>query len=107
MLSVGGDAACTSIANLWARTPAGFVTPPLSAGVLPGIVRQRLLCAKRADGLSVRVGRLSRDDLHRFPLYRSNSLTGVQRCQLVGGARPSPDNPLGVLYARLEREALA
>lgn len=101
-----GDAACASIGNLWARTKDAFVTPPLSAGVLPGIVRQMLLRAGEAGGLPVRVGRIGPDALHRWPLYRSNSLTGVQRCWLPGGVRPPPDNPLGALYAALEAEAL-
>ena len=107
MLGVSGRAACTSIGNLWARTPDGFVTPPLSEGVLAGIVRQQLLCAKEASGAPVRIRAITREDLYRFPLYRSNSLMGVQRCALAGGAAPSPDNPLGVLYERLEAEALS
>ena len=107
MLSVSGRAACCSIGNIWVRTEEGFVTPPLSEGVLAGIVRQCLLCAGTTGGVRVRIGRLTRGDLLAFPLYRSNSLTGVQRAWLPGGAAPSPDNPLGLLYERLEREEAA
>lgn len=107
MLSTTGRAACTTIGNLWARTPEGFVTPPLSEGVLPGIVRARLLAAGRAGEIPIRVGRLSADDLARWPLYRSNSLMGVQRAQVAGGAAPSSDNPLGLLYDALEEASLA
>ena len=107
MLGVSGRVACTTIGNLWVRTPDAFLTPPLSEGVLAGVVRGRLLCAGRAGGVPVRVGPVTAQDVRRFPLYRSNSLTGVQRAALAGGAVPSPDNPLGVLYERLEREALA
>lgn len=83
MLNNRGEAACTSMANLLALTDEGWVTPPLSAGVLPGIVREVLIEERAVTEATVGI-----EDLHALPLARSNSLVGVQPLALKGGAAP-------------------
>lgn len=85
MLNNEGEAASTSMANLYALKDGSWVTPPLRAGLLPGIVRSVLL-----DEGAVEEGVLTVDDLHAFPLARSNSLVGVEPLGLIGGAAPDP-----------------
>lgn len=81
MLSTTGEAASTSMANLLALSPDGWITPPLSAGILPGIVREVLL-----ERGAVQEQSISPADLQRWPLARSNSLLGVEPLTLEGGA---------------------
>ncbi len=53
-------------------------TPPISAGLLAGILRTELICQRKA-----RVGRIRLDDLKDRPLYVGNSLRGLIRAQLL------------------------
>ncbi|PDT82829.1 aminotransferase class IV family protein [Sinorhizobium sp. BJ1] len=53
-------------------------TPPISCGLLAGVLRTELICQRRA-----RVARLSPADLHRGHLYVGNSLRGLIRAELV------------------------
>jgi 4-amino-4-deoxychorismate lyase len=53
-------------------------TPPISCGLLAGVLRTELICQRRA-----RVARLSPDDLNRGRLYVGNSLRGLIRAELV------------------------
>jgi branched-subunit amino acid aminotransferase/4-amino-4-deoxychorismate lyase len=43
--STGGELSCGSVANLLVRTVAGWRTPPLASGCLPGVMRARALAA--------------------------------------------------------------
>ncbi|MDR6900748.1 aminotransferase class IV family protein [Rhizobium miluonense] len=53
-------------------------TPPISAGLLAGVLRTELICQRKA-----RVGRIRLDDLRDRPLYVGNSLRGLIRAQLL------------------------
>lgn len=53
-------------------------TPPISCGLLAGVLRTELICQRRA-----RVARLSPADLERGRLYVGNSLRGLIRAELV------------------------
>ncbi|MEM1379578.1 MAG: aminotransferase class IV [Pseudomonadota bacterium] len=87
MLNTAGLPACTTIGNILVRRDDGWVTPPTAiGGVLPGIVRAVLIESGR-----VREDNLSTDDLFRFPLARSNSLTGVQAMTLPCGVPSEPE----------------
>jgi branched-chain amino acid aminotransferase len=57
-------AECTS-ANIFAVFGKDVLTPPLADGCLPGITREVLLEAVKADGIHVSEGPLTVDDLHR------------------------------------------
>lgn len=54
-------------------------TPPISSGLLAGVLRTELICQRKA-----RVGRIRLDDLRDRPLYVGNSLRGLIRAQLHG-----------------------
>jgi branched-chain amino acid aminotransferase len=55
---------CTS-ANIFAATPEGVLTPPLSSGCLPGITRELLLSEAQAPGYPVIERALDLEDLYR------------------------------------------
>lgn len=101
LLNQTGQVAETGRANLYAWDGARLRTPPLSAGVLPGIVRQVLLDAGQA-----KVGLLGVDDLRRASaVLASNSLVGIVGVSQIQGLAVHPDpGLLKPLVARL-REA--
>ncbi|EJB02201.1 branched-chain amino acid aminotransferase/4-amino-4-deoxychorismate lyase [Rhizobium leguminosarum bv. trifolii WSM597] len=53
-------------------------TPPISCGLLAGVLRTELICARKA-----RVGRLTLADLDAGALYVGNSLRGLIRANLI------------------------
>ncbi|CAN7401423.1 aminotransferase class IV family protein [Rhizobium rhizogenes] len=53
-------------------------TPPISCGLLAGVLRTELICQRKA-----RVGRIRLDDLENTTLYVGNSLRGLIRAQLL------------------------
>lgn len=52
--------------------------PPISCGLLAGVLRTELICQRKA-----RVGRIRLDDLENATLYVGNSLRGLIRAQLL------------------------
>ncbi|MBB3290057.1 MULTISPECIES: aminotransferase class IV family protein [unclassified Rhizobium] len=58
--------------------PDALRTPPISAGLLAGVLRTELICQRKA-----RVGRIRVDDLKDHTLYVGNSLRGLIRAQLL------------------------
>ncbi|HTO34038.1 MAG TPA: aminotransferase class IV family protein [Pararhizobium sp.] len=68
-----------TITSLFLDDGSGILkTPPISNGLLAGVLRTELICQRRA-----RVERLSRKDLDRGTLYMGNSLRGLIRAQLM------------------------
>ncbi|MDK4711260.1 aminotransferase class IV family protein [Rhizobium sp. CNPSo 4039] len=55
-----------------------LLTPPISSGLLAGVLRTELICQRKA-----RVGRIRLDELKDCPLYVGNSLRGLIRAQLL------------------------
>jgi para-aminobenzoate synthetase/4-amino-4-deoxychorismate lyase len=68
----------TSIANVVLRKNGRWVTPPLSCGLLPGTMRQRLL-----DEGKIAEEVLTLDDLKNAEIYLINSLRGWRRAVYV------------------------
>jgi 4-amino-4-deoxychorismate lyase len=58
--------------------PDTLRTPPISSGLLAGVLRTELICQRKA-----RVGRIQLDDLKDRTLYVGNSLRGLIRAQLL------------------------
>lgn len=58
--------------------PDTLRTPPISAGLLAGVLRTELICQRKA-----RVGRIRLDELKDRTLYVGNSLRGLIRAQLI------------------------
>jgi branched-chain amino acid aminotransferase len=63
LLNVAGHVACTTIANVFAIVGGRLVTPPLSDGVMPGIMRALVLEAARSAGLGAGERSLSPQEL--------------------------------------------
>lgn len=70
-----------TITNLFVRMPDGqYLTPPLSCGLLPGILREELI-----DNKQVTERALSLTDLKNAEkVFVGNSLRGLIRAELVG-----------------------
>ncbi|WP_300394067.1 aminotransferase class IV [Henriciella sp.] len=78
-LTPQGHAACTSIANIFARFDNALVTPPLEDGVVNGIMRDWLIREAGNNGFNVSVASLSIDALHSADaIYLTNSLQLVR-----------------------------
>jgi 4-amino-4-deoxychorismate lyase len=77
-LNERGEVAEGTITSVFLDLGAGLVTPPLTAGVLPGVLRAELL----ARG-ACREGTLCPDDLRRGRLFVGNSLRGLIRARLA------------------------
>ncbi len=68
-----------TITNVFAEIDGVLITPALSSGVLPGILRQTLICAKRA-----KVGKLTLNDLQNADtIFVGNSLRGLIKAELA------------------------
>lgn len=107
-----GEVTSTTHANLWLETEAGFITPPLSSGILAGTVRELLLRHGPAAGIAVRVQRIHPDDLAGRWVHRTNSLFGVRPAWVDTGGRAAvpagaPSKRLAALYAALETQEMA
>lgn len=73
-----GRLAGAAAGNLFVQIGKQLITPPVSEGALPGIIRAALLQAGEMAGLSVKEGLIGRDLLAKADaLYLSNSVLGV------------------------------
>lgn len=87
--------------NVFALTGDGLVTPPLSAGILPGIVRGWAIDTALDEGVMVRFRPLTRSDLLAGS-FLTSSLSGVSPIRRVDGERAEDlaDGPFEMLAAR-------
>ncbi len=75
--------------NIFLKLDGTWVTPPLSAGVLPGVMRSVLL---DDPAWGAREAPVTLADLDRAEAIRvSNALRGVRAARLIEGAKSSPD----------------
>ncbi|SFG05755.1 4-amino-4-deoxychorismate lyase [Palleronia marisminoris] len=73
-----GEVAEGTITNVFVERGGKLVTPPVSSGALPGILREELLDKGRAV-----VDELAPDDLRRGRVYCGNSLRGLIPARLA------------------------
>lgn len=86
MLSPEGRVACASAANVFALFGNLLVTPPLSEGVLPGVVRAWLLAAAREAGLETAQESLTPERLAEAgSIFLTNSLRIFQPVREFSG----------------------
>lgn len=79
LLNENGDPCEGTITSLFLDEGSGVLkTPPISNGLLAGVLRTELICQRRA-----RVQRLTREDLGKGTIYMGNSLRGLIRAQLT------------------------
>ncbi|THV21520.1 aminotransferase class IV family protein [Peteryoungia ipomoeae] len=68
-----------TITNLFAEADDNMLlTPPLTSGLLPGVLRAELIRERKARGEVLKI-----DDLRRRKLFVGNSLRGLIRAELV------------------------
>jgi branched-chain amino acid aminotransferase len=67
LLNRSGRAAGAAAANLFVLRADGLVTPPVSEGALPGVMRAALIVAARTLGVPVQEAPLSRDEIFEAP----------------------------------------
>lgn len=68
-----------TITNIFAESADGMLlTPPLTSGLLPGVLRAELIRERRARGEVLKL-----DDLRHRKLFVGNSLRGLIRAELV------------------------
>lgn len=92
MLNACGYPVCTSVANIFVMPgPDTLLTPPVSYGALPGIVRGVLLGGLDAIGIRAQEMHVTLPALRSGTVLTTNSLTGVQGAFLPGGARPDAE----------------
>jgi len=87
-LNTRGDVACSGVGNIFALSGGQLLTPPLAAGVLPGIARAALLRLAPAARLVAGEQTLGLDDLNRADaVFVSNSLRLLVPVTRMGDAR--------------------
>lgn len=87
MLNTEGRVASTSMANLFAVIGDELVTPPVSEGVLPGIVRAMVLQACEGLGLKAVEHPVARAELERAAaVFATNSVRLVMPVSAIDGA---------------------
>ncbi|MFC3690781.1 aminotransferase class IV [Chenggangzhangella methanolivorans] len=100
MLNTDGRVASTAMANLFAVVEGELVTPPVSEGVLPGIVRGVVL----SEDFGAVERPLSQDELAgASAVFSTNSVRLVMPVIELDG-RPMPDHPIfGMVAAAVAR----
>ncbi|MDL2399268.1 aminotransferase class IV family protein [Rhizobium mayense] len=79
LLNEKGDVCEGTITSIFLDDGSGLLrTPPISSGLLAGVLRTELICQRKA-----RVGHMGLDDLEKGSLYIGNSLRGLIRAQLL------------------------
>ena len=80
---------CTS-ANIFAVFGKDVLTPPVADGCLPGITREVLLDAVRADDIRVSEGTLTVDDLYRAQsVFITSTTRDLLPVRMIGGRETS------------------
>ncbi len=107
MLNNHGHVACLSAANIFSLKEEGdLITPPVAAGILPGIMRKKIIGAGRELGLQVKEEAQDLEAFRQGVCFASNSLMGMRRLALDQIPPPST-NPLSAAgeaaYDRLEK----
>lgn len=81
LLNEKGEPCEGTITSIFLDDGSGILkTPPIACGLLAGVLRTEMICARRA-----RVQRLTLADLQTGTLYMGNSLRGLIRAQLLPG----------------------
>ncbi len=79
LLNEHGDPCEGTITSLFVDDGSGVLkTPPISCGLLAGVLRTEMICQRKA-----RVQRLTLDDLRGRPVFIGNSLRGLIRANLI------------------------
>lgn len=98
MLNNQGYVTCASAANLFLVVDDEYlVTPNSDCGILPGIVRNKVIGLARASGIPVEFGFVQDEDLRTHPVFLTNSLIGLQPVRMMDAGEHAP----GELFSTL------
>lgn len=86
MLNTRGEVACITIGNIFIVDNHGEIfTPPLEAGILPGITRQKVLDLCRVNDAPIQEKSISLEDLkNATEIFVTNSIMGIRKAYLYG-----------------------
>ncbi|SFO28830.1 branched-chain amino acid aminotransferase [Cohaesibacter marisflavi] len=104
LLNTEGKIACTTIGNLFSLHGNRLTTPPVSDGVLPGIVRQQLLTLAPQWGFVATEASLSPEDIKKADgLFMTNSLRFIRRVTAWDdhAYTAAPDDPISQLQTHM------
>ena len=77
-LGTSGRIACAAAGNLFVAQGDTLITPPVSEGALPGIIRAALLDVNEIDGMRIEEAAIEMATLHASPaIFITNSLNGI------------------------------
>ncbi len=109
ILNTQGRVACSTIANVFVLKAGRLLTPPLTEGCLPGILRALVLEAAPALGLVAEEAPLAPADLHAAEaVFLTNSVRFLRPVTALDGVGLSGDGAmLAALMARLGRQVAA
>jgi branched-chain amino acid aminotransferase len=83
-LNTAGRVACSCIGNVFLEVDGGLVTPSLSEGILPGIMRDSVIRLAKQAGVKVREKQVKQTDIAKADaMFITNSLRfvrSVTRC---------------------------
>jgi branched-chain amino acid aminotransferase len=101
MLNSAGRVACTTIGNIFVETENVLLTPALSEGVLPGIMRAEVIRLAKLLGVKVKEGKISVSELETArAIYVSNSLRFLRPVARLDGKRMASRGKLFELISR-------
>ena len=79
LLNERGEVCEGTITNIFAESADGMLlTPPLTSGLLPGVLRAELIRERKARGEVLKL-----DDLRHRKLFVGNSLRGLIPAELI------------------------
>jgi branched-chain amino acid aminotransferase len=104
MLGVSGSAACTSMANLFMVNGNSLVTPPVSEGVLPGIIRALVLELSAGLGLTPEERPIAPDELTKADaVLATNSVRLVMPVTAIDGQATQSDSRVQQIAAAVAK----
>jgi branched-chain amino acid aminotransferase len=88
MLNSAGRVACSSIGSIFVETDDALLTPALSEGVLPGIMRAEVIRLAKLAGVKMREGKVTLRQLRDArAVYVSNSLRFLRPVSKLDGKK--------------------
>ncbi|GGD13637.1 aminotransferase class IV [Aquisalinus flavus] len=85
MLNNQGLVTCASVGNIFIVTGENrLLTPNTDCGVLPGIVRRKIIDLARENGIEAETGYVQDNDYQGRPIFITNSLTGMAPAHILG-----------------------
>jgi branched-chain amino acid aminotransferase len=88
MLNSAGRVACSSIGNIFVETDDALLTPALSEGVLPGVMRKEVIRFAKLAGVKMREGKVTLKQLRDArAVYVSNSLRFLRPVTKLDGKK--------------------